>query len=137
MVCLIHFSTVAFFYYFVCYLVVVAPVVGIFINSNLFSFKRLMGGTIGRFNIFIITLLLLRVSGIPPFLGFFIKAYALYSIMLRTAFIVALMFCLFAAVRLSYYLNLCFIILISTSYRTRDEDVWAIGVLREYQDYVH
>jgi NADH:ubiquinone oxidoreductase subunit 2 (subunit N) len=122
-VCLIHFSRVAFFYYFVCYLVVVSPVVGIFMGSNLFSFKGLMGGTVGRFNIFTIVLLLLRISGIPPFLGFFMKAYALYSIMLTTAFVVALVFCLFAAVRLRYYLNLCFIILMSTSYRVRDEHV--------------
>ena len=106
-------------------------------NSNLFSFKGLIGGTIGRFNIFIITLLLLRISGIPPFLGFFMKAYALFSMMGITAFMVALIYCLFAAVSLRYYLNLCFIILMSTSYSLTDEDVWVGGVLKSREDYVY
>ena len=135
-VCLMYYSGVAFFYYFICYLIVVSPVVGIFINSNLFSFKGLMGGAIGRFNIFIITLLLLRISGIPPFLGFFIKAYALFSIIKTTAFVVALVYCLFAAISLSYYLNLCFIILMSTSYSLSDEDIWAGGIMSSREDYV-
>lgn len=129
MISMVFFSSVSFFYYFVCYLIIIVPVLGVLAGTKVYSFKDLLGGCIGRFNVFSLSLYLLRVSGVPPFLGFFMKAYALYSIAVYHRLVIAIIFCLFAAVRLRYYLSFFFIVLLSTSYRVCDDKVWESGEL--------
>lgn len=116
MIAVSFFSQVSFFFYFLGYIVVISPVLLIFISTQAYGFKTILGPSIGRQNVFNITLLLLRVAGVPPFLGFAIKAFVLYSIVVEGHYFICLVFCGFAAVRLFYYLNLALTILISTSY---------------------
>lgn len=77
----------------------------------------------------------LRIGGIPPFSGFFIKIYRLFVIVWGGNFILSLVFCLFAAIRLSYYLNFVFSCLLlcifsNCSYyniNNSDSRLWSIG----------
>jgi NADH:ubiquinone oxidoreductase subunit 2 (subunit N) len=50
----------------------------------------------------------LRIGGVPPFSGFFIKVYGLSIIVWSGNFRLSLIFCLFAIIRLSYYINIVF-----------------------------
>jgi len=127
MVRIIYFSTVSFVYYFICYVVVVLPVLGLINGTNIYRFKDLTGGCIGGFTIFTLSMFLLSVSGVPPFLGFFIKAYALYSIRVYINFIVPVIFCFFAAISLGYYLSFFFIVILSLFYSVRVDKVWQGG----------
>lgn len=127
MIVLAFCTRISFYVYFLCYLVLVVPIVGVLMGVNVFSFKDLGGGCVGRINVFFLRLLLLSISGVPPFIGFFMKAYAIWAISMKNVYFVSVMFCFFAAVRVAYYLNLFFMVLLSTSYSHRGDFMWYGG----------
>lgn len=103
------FSKVGFFYYFLLYGGIVLPIIGLFYALKLYSFKDVQKVP-WNFWVFFLLLasMVLRIAGMPPFTGFFIKAYRIYLILSINYFRLALIFCVFAVIGLSYYINIIF-----------------------------
>jgi NADH-quinone oxidoreductase subunit N len=111
-VAVIYFSKLAFFYYFVLYRVMVVSLLSVFSSIKVYRLK-IIREIVGRVGYVLVGLgLVLRIGGVPPFTGFFIKVYALYVIIWGGWAILAVVFCVFAAMRLSYYINVGFNLLL-------------------------
>lgn len=107
---MIFFSKVGFFYYFLLYGLMVVPTINIFQVIKVYSFKDIQLMPNLFFSRFLLMVfMVLGVAGMPPFTGFFIKAYRVYLILCSGYFGLSLVFCLFAAIRLSYYIHVIFI----------------------------
>jgi len=109
-VTVIFFSKVGFFYYFLLYGLLIVPTLNIFRLAQLYSLKDVVKVTTSVWPLFILgAVILLRVSGMPPFTGFFIKAYRVY-LMIRSGYLIlGIVFCVLATVGLSYYVNIIFV----------------------------
>lgn len=108
MVAIIYFSKLGFFYYFILYRVMIVSLTLVFRYMKVYRLKSIKGMA-GYVDYMLIRLvLILRVGGVPPFTGFFIKVYSLYLIMWDGWAILAVIFCVFATMRLSYYINVVF-----------------------------
>jgi len=111
-VVVIYFSKLAFFYYFMLYRVMVVSLLSVFNCIKVYRLK-IIRQMVGRIGYVLVGLgLVLRIGGVPPFTGFFIKVYALYVIIWGGWVFLAIIFCVFAAIRLSYYINVGFNLLL-------------------------
>lgn len=109
MIGLIGLSKIGFFYYFLLYGLIVVPTLIVFCKISVYRFKQIETLRASYFRVVILScLFVLRVAGIPPFRGFFIKVYRVYLVVLRGYYILSLFFVFFAAVRLSYYIHIVF-----------------------------
>ena len=114
MVCLVPVSLVGLFRYLGVYVALLFPLLTFF---SLYNFTRgKVGGLMscmGKQVVFIVRLLIVGLAGIPPFSGFFIKAYGVYLIVGMGFFLVGFFFIFFSALRLVFYTNIVFIGLVS------------------------
>jgi NADH:ubiquinone oxidoreductase subunit 2 (subunit N) len=79
-VAMMYFSKLGFMYYFILYRVMIVSLTIIFNYMKVYSLKRIKN-IVGYMDYILIRLvLILRVGGVPPFTGFFIKVYSLYLI---------------------------------------------------------
>lgn len=79
MIAVIYFSKVGFLYYFLLYGLIITPILALFRDLKVYSFKDL--GSISKLYgvyLFIVISIILGISGMPPFIGFFIKVYSIY-----------------------------------------------------------
>lgn len=119
---LMYFSKLGFFYYFILYRLLIVSLTLVFRNLRIYSLK-----IVKRLNkaylIFVLmaVVLILRIGGVPPFRGFFIKLYSLYIIIWEGRMILAIVFCVFATIRLSYYINVVFSCLLICVFFKRNE----------------
>ena len=65
---------------------------------------------------FFFSLLILRIAGMPPFSGFFIKAYAVAVMVESGFFLVPLFFVLCATMSLAFYINVLFLSVLGSIY---------------------
>jgi NADH:ubiquinone oxidoreductase subunit 2 (subunit N) len=107
-VAIIYFSKLGFFYYFALYRVMIVSLAIVFMHMKVYRLKGIkrVAGYIDY--ILVRVLLILRVGGVPPFTGFFIKVYGMYLMVWDGWVVLAIIFCLFATMGLSYYINLIF-----------------------------
>lgn len=110
MMAIIFFSGVGFFFYFLLYGLIIIPTIYVLQVLKVYSFKDVGGSSRGAYVVYaLLIIIMLGVSGMPPFTGFFMKAYRVYLMMCMDYFGLALFFCGFAVIRLSYYVNIIFI----------------------------
>lgn len=109
---IMFFSKVGFFYYFLLYGFIVVPTINLFKVMKVYSFKDMRIVPELRFlgSILLVIMIVIAVAGMPPFTGFFMKVYGVYLIIYSGYFGLSLVFCLFASIRLSYYIHIVFII---------------------------
>lgn len=120
--CVIYFSKVGFFYYFLLYGLLIVPTLNIFRLVQLYALKDVGGVPVRVWYLFILgAVILLSVSGIPPFTGFFIKAYTVYLIICSSYLGLAILFCVLATVGLSYYVNIIFVSFLVRVLRNRNK----------------
>lgn len=87
----------------------VVPTLIVFLKIRVYSFKEVQTLSGPYFRLVLMAcLFVLRVAGIPPFRGFFIKVYRVYLMVLSGHYLLSLFFVFFAAVRLSYYIHIIF-----------------------------
>jgi hypothetical protein len=79
-VAIIYFSKLGFLYYFILYRVIIVSLTVVFRYIKVYRLKRIKGIVRYIDYILIRLVLILRVGGVPPFTGFFIKVYSLYLI---------------------------------------------------------
>jgi len=115
MLALCIFSFSFFFVYFLCYVLLIVPIIVVLIWLGV----RSVGGLVGKGGVGValrvFRVLLLMVSGFPPFVGFYVKLYRLFMFGLFRSVVVAFVYLVFAVISLSYYLNLVFIFFLFTS----------------------
>lgn len=110
MMSIMFFSRVGFFFYFLLYGLIIIPTIYVLQVLKIYSFKDVSSSPRKLYVIYILLIIImLGVSGMPPFTGFFMKAYRVYLIMCMDYFGLALFFCVFAVISLSYYVNVIFI----------------------------
>lgn len=102
---LIRVSETAVLLYFVFYGFIVLPILYRFKVVEVRRFKDIRQGLF-RGGFLVLVIGILRVAGMPPLRGFFVKVYRLYLFTWGGIFIYSVAICLLAAMSLSYYLNI-------------------------------
>ena len=106
-------SRVILLLYFITYVVIVSSIILIFRFYNL---KTANPTTFFTYNSsyqqLIISLSLLRLGGLPPFLGFFPKLFVLYNLLQSSFVLLSFILILSSTINLYYYLKIVFLILI-------------------------
>lgn len=107
---IMFFSKVGFFYYFLLYGLLVVPTINMFKIIKVYSFKdvQIIPNLVFS-SLLLMIFMVLGLAGMPPFTGFFIKAYRIYIMLCFNYFGLSLIFCLFAVIRLSYYIHIIFV----------------------------
>ena len=116
MVCLIGVSLVGMVSYLRVYISLLSPLILLFMINNSSSVK-VVGflGTRRKTVAFLMSVLIVGLAGIPPFSGFFAKAYGVYLILGMGFILVGVFFILLSTARLVFYTNIVFITIVSFS----------------------
>nr|BDC91881.1 NADH dehydrogenase subunit 2 [Notomastus sp. GK-2021] len=123
MLALLPFAGTLIFTYLVIYSLLLAPLMAILNNVNLSTPKafHLLTALPGQTTLWL-SLCLLNLAGMPPFTGFFLKAF-ITSMLVKTHFPVAIFLLMSSALSLAFYLNLVILAATTATYMPTNSDI--------------